>query len=83
MRPSTKHAILQRLVGVIGLVLVMVPNWVSLPYIRENFVWIILLGFVLGFVGGFSALGLGPWGRRFTKLYVNENRADIGRPPLQ
>lgn len=81
MRPSTKHALLHRLVALVGFGIAIGPFW-GLPIIGEGPLWNFVVGFALGFVGIISAFGFGPWGRHFERLYVNEHRADIGKPPL-
>jgi uncharacterized membrane protein YccC len=82
MRPSTKHALLQRFVALIGVVVAIASNWIQLPSIEDNRGWILLLGFVLAFIGVFSGRGYGPWGRHLKKLHDNERRAEIGRTSL-
>jgi hypothetical protein len=73
MRPSTKHAIAQRLLGLVGVALFAGPMW-----FRElNFVppALQLLGLLMLFLGTFSAFGVGPWGRYYTTLAVSDNEA--------
>jgi hypothetical protein len=81
LKTSTKHAISQRLLALLGFVLAIGPYW-GLPYVGASPAWTSLLGFLLAFIGVLSGAGFGPWGKHFTKLYVNDHRAEIGRPPI-
>ena len=79
MKPSTKHALLQGLVALAGLALAFVPHW-GMSLFGEYWRWVLVSGFVLGFIGVLSGAGIGPWGRHRTRLYIAEHRAEIGRP---
>ncbi len=81
MKASTKHGLLQRLLALFGVMLAIGPYW-GLPYFGSTPTWTSLLGFVLTFVGVLSGIGVGPWGKHFAKLYVNDHKTEIGRPPL-
>ena len=73
MRKSTRHAIAQRLVALIGFVLFAAPIWFreldSVPPILP------LLGLATLLFGILSGWGVGPWGSHYKDLLLEEHEA--------
>lgn len=85
MRSSTKHAIAQRLLGLVGVTLFAGPMWFrELGFVPPA---LQLLGLLLLFFGILSAFGVGPWGRYYTTLVVSDNETYLksleGKQPWQ
>ena len=76
MRPSTKHAIAQRSVALLGFLLFMGPTW-DIPIARHAPAWGGLLGLGILFFSILSATGVGPWGKRYKKLYLAEHQTSL------
>jgi hypothetical protein len=73
MRSSTKHAIAQRLLGLVGVALFAGPMWFhELSFVSPV---LQLLGLLLLFFGILSAFGVGPWGRYYSAIVVSDNEA--------
>lgn len=73
MKNSTRHAILQRLLGLSGLALFAGPLWLKqlgciAPILQMS--GFLLLGFAI-----LSGWGIGPWGRHYSRLVVSEHEA--------
>jgi hypothetical protein len=75
MRQSTKHAIAQRLLALVGFVLFVGPIWV--PEFHSISGAVLVTGFVLLCFAIVSGMGIGPWGRYYSSLYVAENDATL------
>ena len=73
MKPSTKHAIAQRILALVGFAFFITPIWFK-EFISFPKVFLFLGLFVLSFCV-FSALGFGPWGRYYSALVVSENES--------
>jgi hypothetical protein len=61
MRVSTKHAIAQRLLGVVGGMLFIAPIW--LTELHSITIYVMIFGWLLLAFAIFSGIGRGPWGR--------------------
>jgi hypothetical protein len=75
MRTSTKHAIAQRLLGLVGVALFAGPMWSrELSFVPPS---LQLLGLFLLFFGILSAFGVGPWGRYYSAIVATDNEANL------
>lgn len=73
MKRSTRHAIAQRLLSLLGVALFAGPLWVQqLSFIAPVFQ---MLGLLLLIFAVLSGLGLGPWGRYYSAHVVSEHEA--------
>jgi uncharacterized membrane protein len=73
MQRSTKHAIAQRLLGLVGIVLFAGPIWFrELDFVPP---FILLLGWLMLMFGMLSSFGIGPWGRYFKAILAADNEA--------
>ena len=73
MRKSTKHAIAQRLLALVGFALFAAPIWFrELDCVPPV---IPLVGWLMLTFGILSASGIGPWGRYYSALVVTDNDA--------
>jgi len=75
MRKSTKHAIAQRLLAVVGLLLFLAPIWFAGLHSIPSYV--LIFGFILLAFAIVSGLGFGPWGRYYSSLCVTEHEATL------
>lgn len=75
MRKSTKHAIAQRLLAVVGGMLFIAPIW--LAELHSTSIYITIFGMILSVFATFSATGCGPWGRYYLSLYLAEHEAAL------
>ena len=83
MRTSTKHAVAQRLLGLVGVALFAGPMWFRvLGFVPPAFQ---LLGLPILFFGIISAFGVGPWGRYYKAVLIADNEAYLKslEPKLQ
>lgn len=73
MRRSTKHAIAQRLLALVGFTIFAAPIWFReldcVPLVIPLLGWLILTFAIL------SATGIGPWGRYYSALVVADHDA--------
>lgn len=75
MRKSTKHAIAQRLLGLVGLALFLAP--IVSGDLHSTPTVLLALGFLLLGFAILSGMGLAPWGRHYSSLYVAESEAKL------
>ena len=73
MRPSTKHALGQRFIALLGFTLFMGPAR-GIPLARHTPVWMSLFGLGILFFAILSASGVGPWGKRYKNLHLTEEK---------
>jgi hypothetical protein len=74
MKNSTKHAMAQRLLGLLGLILFAGPNWFkSLNFIPNPVQY---FGLFVIFFANLSAFGVGKWGRHYSSLCVSEREEE-------
>lgn len=73
MKLSTKHAIAQRILALVGFALFIVPNWFQ--ELSFNPPVLLFIGFAVLLFAILSASGVGPWGRYYSSLVVSENEA--------
>ena len=71
MRKSTKHAIAQRLLALVGLLLFLAPIWFSELHSTPSY--ILVFGFILLAFAIISSMGIGPWGRYYSSLCIVEH----------
>ena len=72
MKTSTKHFLLQCLVGSIGITVFLGPIW-GIPYLERLPTWLGLLGLVAAGFVILSVFGVGPWGRAFNRALTVED----------
>jgi hypothetical protein len=75
MRKSTIHAIAQRLLAAIGLMLFLAP--ILLAGLHSTPSYILVFGFILLAFAIISGMGFGPWGRYYSLLCVAEREAEL------
>ena len=74
MRSSTKHAIAQRLLALLGFMFFVGPMlFQGLGFLDSPI--FLLLGWIMFIIGIVSAWGVGPWGRYFERQYLAEHDA--------
>ena len=73
MKLSTKHAVAQRILALVGFALFIVPIWVNeLGFYPPA---LLFIGFAILLFAILSGSGVGPWGRYYSSLVVSENEA--------
>jgi hypothetical protein len=75
MRKSTKHAIAQRLLALVGFLMSLAPVW--LTELHSTTIYVMIFGMILSFFAIFSGRGRGPWGRYYLSLYLEEHEVAL------
>ena len=75
MRRSAKHAIAQRLLAAVGLLLFLAPIWFSRLHSTPSYV--LIFGFILLAFSIISGMGFGPWGRYYSSLCAAEHETAL------
>jgi len=73
MKQSTKHLILQRLIGLLAVIVFLGATKIwEIPYVNSLPEWVGIFSLVVLFVVMLSGMGMGPWGQAVNKMIIRE-----------